>query len=207
MHLHLELKSVPNDRLTEAIERLDQLHQLMAQSPGFIEAQIYRYLGTPGQYLVVRTWRDPDAHQEYRATPEAKKFGVGRSTVMPYKNLAVQHWDEVVRSLGSGNGEFLVRSLHNVGIGNDRAYLASRHQRDALVLEAGGVMDVRTYRPISGVDSLSQALVLERRRDRAGYDAYTESAASIDYESGVADTVYTTELIECYQLIQEVLPS
>ena len=207
MYLHLELKLVPNDRLTEAIERLNQLHQLMARSPGFLEAQIYRYLGAPGQYLIVRTWRNPETHQEYRATPEAKKFGVGRSTVMPYENLAVQHWDEVVRSPGSGEGEFLVRSLHNVGIGSDRAYLASRYQSDALVLKAGGVMDVRTYRPISGVDSMSEALVLERRRDRGGYDAYLESVASNDYESSVADTVYTTKLIECYQIVQEVLPA
>ena len=47
----------------------------MARSPGFLEAQIYRYLGAPGQYLIVRTWRNPETHQEYRATPEAKKFG------------------------------------------------------------------------------------------------------------------------------------
>ena len=207
MYLHLELKSVPNDRLTEAIERLNQLHQLMARSPGFIEAQTYRYLGTPGQYLIVRTWLDSRAHQEYRATPEAKDFGIGRPSVMPYKNLAVQHWDEVMRSLGSGVGEFLVRSFHNVGAGNDRAYLASRHQQDALALKVGGVVDVRTYRPISGVDSLSGALILERRRDRASFDAYMESVASNHYGLGVDDTVYTTEFIECYQLIQEVLPA
>ncbi len=33
------------------------------------------------------------------------------------------------------------------------------------------MVDVRTYRPISGVDDVTEALVLERRHDRAGYGA------------------------------------
>ena len=77
---------------------------------------------------------------------------------------------------------------------------------DALAKAAGGVVDVRSYRPISGVDDATVALVLERRTDRAGYDALLESAASNDYEAGVAPTLYTTTLIECYQLVQEVPP-
>ncbi len=206
MHLHLELKAVPNERLTEGIERLNALHNLMAQTPGFNEAQIWRYLGAPGQYLIVRTWQDAEAHQAYRDTPGAKAFSIGRPAVMPYKNLVVQHWDEVGRFPGDASGNFLVRSLHIVGAGSDDAYLDSRRQRDALARVAGGVVDVRTYRPISGVDDVTEALVLERRTDRAGYDALLESAASNDYEAGVTPTLYTTELIECYQLVQEVLP-
>ena len=207
MHLHLELKAVPNDRLTEGIERLNALHNLMAQTPGFHEAQMWRYLGAPGQYLIVRTWRDAEAHQAYRDTPEAKAFGVGRAAVMPYKNLVVQHWDEVARSPGDASGDFLVRSLHNVGAGSDDAYLDSRGQRDALAMVAGGVVDVRTYRPISGVDDVTEALVLERRTNRAGYDTYLESAPSNDYEANVSPTLYTTQIIECYELVQEVMPA
>jgi hypothetical protein len=99
----------------------------------------------------------------------------------------------------------LVRSLHNVGAGSDDAYLDSRRQYDALVMKAGGVVDVRTYRPLTGVDDITEALVLERRTDRAGYDALLESTASNAYEAGVAPTLYTTALVECYQLVQEVL--
>ena len=205
MYLHLELKAVPNDRLTEGIERLNDMHNLMAQTPGFHEAQMWRYLGAPGQYLIVRTWQDADAHQAYRDTPAAKSFSVGRAPVMPYKNLVVQHWDEVARSPGDSSGDFLVRSLHNVGAGSDDAYLDSRRQYDALVMKAGGVVDVRTYRPLTGVDDITEALVLERRTDRAGYDALLESTASNAYEAGVAPTLYTTALVECYQLVQEVL--
>jgi len=64
---------------------------------------------------------------------------------------------------------------------------------------------VRTYRPLTGVDDITEALVLERRTDRAGYDALLESTASTAYEAGVALTLYTTALVECYQLVQEVL--
>lgn len=203
MYLHLELKQVPHDRLTEAIDRLSRLHALMAQNQGFVEAQTYRYLGSPGQYLVVRTWRDADAHKAYRASPEAVAFGVGRSAVMPYVNLVVQHWDEMARTAGEAKGDFLVRTLHKVGAGSNDAFLESRRRRDALIVKAGGVVDVRTYRPLSGVDDEQAALVLERRTDRVGYDAYLETSASADYEAGVAPTLYTTELVECYEVVQE----
>ncbi len=206
MYLHLELKVVPNERLTEAVDRLFDMHTLMSQNPGFHEAQMWRYLGAPGQYLIVRTWQNPEAHETYRETPAAKSFTVGRASPMPYKNLVVQHWDEVVRSAGDASGDFLVRSLHNVSAGSDDAYLDSRRQRDALATKAGGVVDVRTYRPISGIDDVTEALVLERRTDRAGYDAFLESQPSADYEAKVAPTLYTTQLIECYELVQQVLP-
>ena len=203
MYLHLELKQVPHDRLIEAIERLSRLHALMAQNEGFVEAQTYRYLGSPGQYLVVRTWQDAEAHKAYRASPEAVAFGVGRSAVMPYKNLVVQHWDELARTAGDGVGDFLVRTLHKVGAGSDDAYLDSRRRRDSLDVKAGGVVDVRTYRPLSGVDDEAGAMVLERRHDRAGYDTYLESPASTDYEASVSPGLYTTELVECYEVVQE----
>ena len=206
MYLHLELKAIPVERLTEAIERLYDMHTLMSQSSGFHEAQIWRYLGAPGQYLIVRTWQDHQAHEVYRETPAAKSFSIGRASPMPYKNLVVQHWDEVVRSPGVASGDFLVRSLHNVGAGCDDAYLDSRRQRDALATKAGGEVDVRTYRPISGVDDVTEALVLERRHDRAGYDAFLESQPSADYEANRAATLYTSQLVECYELVQEVLP-
>ena len=206
MYLHLELKTVPNDRLTEAIDRLNDLHTLMSQSDGFLEAQIWRYLGAPGQYLIVRTWQNSEAHETYRGTPAAKSFRDGRTPVMPYKNLAVQGWDELARSTGSSKGDFLVRSLHNVGAGSDNAYLESRRQRDVLDVKAGGVVDVRTYRPLTGVDDLMEALVLERRADRAGYDAFQESQPSADYEANLAPTLYTTQLVECYEIVQQVLP-
>lgn len=206
MYLHLELKVVPNDRLTEGIDRLYDMHTLMAQNPGFHEAQMWRYLGAPGQYLIVRTWEDAQAHGTYRETPAAKDFSVGRPSPMPYRNLVVQHWDEVARSPGDASGDFLVRSLHNVGPGSDDAFLDSRRQYDALAVQAGGVVDVRTYRPISGIDDVTEALVLERRTDRAGYDSFLESVPSADYEANLAPTLYTTQIIECYELVQQVLP-
>ena len=69
------------------------------------------------------------------------------------------------------------------------------------------MVDVRTYRPVSGIDDVTEALALERRHDRAGYDALLETAASNDYEANLAPTLYTTALVECYQLVQEVLPA
>ena len=207
MYLHLELKAVPVERRSEAIERLGRLHGLMAECPGFQEAQIWGYLGNPGQYLIVRTWDTMEDHKAYRASDASKEFAASRPATLPWENQAVQEWDELVRSAGKSKGDYLVRYLDNVGAGSDDAYLDSRRGHDALNVKAGGVVDVRTYRPISGVDDVTEALVLERRHDRAGYDAFLESAPSNDYEANLAPTLYTTALVECYELVQEVLPA
>jgi len=210
MYLHLELKVVPVELLTEAVDRLFDMHTLMSQNDGFVEAHMWRYLGAPGKYLIVRTWQSPEAHETYRETPEAKNFSAGRASPMPYKNLVVQHWNEVARSAGSSQGDFLVRSLHNVGAGSDDAYLAIRRQYDALTAIPGmppaSQVEVRTYRPLTGVDDLTEALVLERRTNRAGYDAFLESQISAGYEASLASTLYTTSIVEFYELVQQVLP-
>ena len=204
MYLHLELKAIPVTRRTEALNRLGKLHGLMSQCSGFQEAQIWGYLGKPGQYLIVRTWDTMEDHKAYRASDASKAFAASRPDVLPWENYAVQEWDEVVRSVGNGVGDFLIRTLQNVGAGSDAAYLDSRRQRDALNLKLGGVVDVRTYQPLTGVDDPAEAMVLERRADRAGYDTFLETSASEDYEAGVAPTLYTTQLVECYELVAEI---
>ena len=206
MYLHLELKAIPVTRRSEAIERLGKLHGLMSQCSGFREAQIWGYLGAPGQYLVVRTWDSMEDHKAYRASDASKAFAASRPDVLPWENQAVQEWDELLRSVGDAKGDFLVHSLHKVRASGWGQYGESRRQRDALDIGAGGVVDIRAYEPLTGVDDMQEALVLERRTDRAGYDAFLESAASADYEAGVEHGLYTTHLVECYALVAEVLP-
>ena len=65
------------------------------------------------------------------------------------------------------------------------------------------VVDVRTYRPISGIDDVTEALVLERRHDRAGYVPSWSRSPPADYGANLAPTLHATSLVECYQLIQE----
>jgi heme-degrading monooxygenase HmoA len=204
MYLHLEMKTIPVTRRTEALNRLGKLHGLMSQCSGFQEAQIYSYLGNPGQFLIVRTWDTMEDHKAYRASDASKAFAASRPEVLPWENYAVQEWDELVRSAGDAKGNFLIRTLQNVGAGSDAVYLDSRRERDALDMKLGGVVDVRTYRPLTGVDDPTEAMVLERRADRAGYDTFLESAASENYETSVAPTLYTNQLIECYELVVEI---
>ena len=200
MYLQLEVKTIANGHLSEALEWLSQLHEVMARNEGFVDARSSQFLGAPGQYLVGRTWVNADAHQAYRATPEAAAFTGGP---MPYKNLLVQRWDELMRSTGNADGNFLVRTIHKIRPESWDEYLESRRRYDFLSLKEGGVVDVRTYRLLaSGSDGI-EALVLERRHSREGYDRLLESSNYVEYEKDLPPGLYNKEFTECYEVIQE----
>ena len=200
MYLQLEVKTIANGQLSEALQWLSQLHGLMTRNEGFIDARSSQFLGNPGQYLVGRTWLNAEAHQAYRATPEAIAFTGGP---MPYKNLLVQRWDELMCSIGDAQGNFLVRTIHKIRSGSWDEYLENRRRYDTLSLREGGVVDVRTYRLLASGSGGTEALVLERRHSRDGYDRLLESSDYIEYEKALSPGLYSTELTECYEVIQE----
>jgi heme-degrading monooxygenase HmoA len=186
MYLHLELKTMSTERLTEAVARLNYLHTLMSGTPGFVDAQICEYLGNPGQYLVVRTWVDQASHHAYRQSDASKEFAASRPAHFIYDNLAVQEWLTFAETPGVAIGGYVVRELHDVT--NWQVFAASQGHR--------GPSGSRTFRMLAkeGADD-TQALVLQRWPGRDPYAASLEGVAKSE-----------AALIECYAVVDEVLP-
>ena len=89
--------------------RLRYLHSLMSKTEGFVEAQVWEFLGNPAQNLVVRTWTEEAAHKAYRASDASKEFAASRPSHFIYENYAVEEWDCVIDTTGAGPvGDYLV---------------------------------------------------------------------------------------------------
>lgn len=204
MYLHVELKTVPTNRQTEAIDRLTRLHRLMAAAPGFHDAHICAYLGDPARYLITRTWQDAAAHAAYRASPAQREYAQNRPAVLPWENTAVQEWESILVSDGSGSGNYVVRTLYDVAQGRGDDFLEDRRRHDSLQSQAGGLIYVRSYRPLNGApETAGQALVLERYADRRAYNRYLESAERAEYERHEDSGISQPKLIECYEVVRE----
>jgi heme-degrading monooxygenase HmoA len=194
MYLHLELKTMSTERLTEAVARLHYLHSMMAASPGFVEAQICEYLGNPGQYLVIRTWLDEASHRGYRASDASKVFAASRPAHFIYDNLAVQEWDCLLDAPGKATGDYIVRELKTIDPNAWQAEVGAREEINAEALQAGGVESLRLYRMLANEKAdNTQALILNRWSGRDAYVGYLEGR-----ERPAADVV------ESYQVVDEI---
>jgi quinol monooxygenase YgiN len=206
MYLHLELKTMATNRLAEAVERLHLLHSLMATAPGFVSAQICQYLGNPGRYLVVRTWTDGSAHAAFRQTAPAREFAASRPAGFIYDNLAVQEWQRVLDTPGTTDGDYLVRRLHSIEPAGWEAFVSERRQLDAVALRSGGVAGLRTFRMLANEKADdTKAFILERWASRDAYLRFLESPHLAEFQRQARFD--GSELIECYQIEDEVLPS
>ncbi len=206
-YLHLELKAVPLDRHTAMIARLTQLHGLMSQAPGFVDAQISRYLGNPTQYLITRTWADAAVHAAYRQSDVQKAFAANPAVGL-WQNLLVQEWEDVQAAPGSSSGGFVVRSLYQLPDGGWEGFLATRRGFDRAALASGGVQHLKTYRRLdrSG-DGAHEALLLRRWTGRAAYDAYLEHADRAAAVAAAGPDAVQPTVTECYELVLEHLPA
>jgi heme-degrading monooxygenase HmoA len=197
MYLHLEHKRMATARLAESVDRLHLLHSLMSKSSGFLEAQIWEYLGNPGRYLVTRIWQSAAAHRDFRRTQAAIEFAAGRPSGFIYENLAVQEWQQVLENQGLYDGPCLVcvhAGLESAGI---EALVAARAGYAGLALERGAG-HLRTFAPLEGAERGGSALLaLDRWSSR---EAFVESLGAASEMSG-----WDFDNLECYLLVDEVV--
>jgi len=66
-------------RLSEAVERLSGLFEMMRRQPGFLSAEVLQNVASPATLLVLHAWRDLADWQTYQNSPEKLAFTAGRS--------------------------------------------------------------------------------------------------------------------------------
>jgi len=197
---------VPLDKHTAAIARLTQLHGLMSQAPGFVSAQMWRYLGNATQYLVTRTWGSAAVHAAYRQSDAQKAFAANPAVGL-WQNLLVQEWEDVQVAEGTSSGQFTVRNLYDIGPAGWDGFLAQRRGFDRAALTSGGVQALTTYRRLDrNGDAPNEALLLRRWTGRAAYDRYLEHEDRAACVAAAGESAPRPAVTECYELVVEHLP-
>jgi heme-degrading monooxygenase HmoA len=63
-------RTVPQDRLKDAIRLFRELRSLALDQPGYISGETLRKLGRPEDFLVISTWQSSDDWKKWVATEE-----------------------------------------------------------------------------------------------------------------------------------------
>ena len=207
MFLLQEILRMSNSRQTEGIKRLQWIHSLMKPQPGFVKAEIARYLGNPTDYLILRAWDSIDAYTAFRQTDDGQNYSKNRPEGL-YQGLPVgKNWDLVIDSPGGVPGNYVVRSIYLPAEGRDAEFIENRRRHDPLALQVPNQSGLQTFR-CTDEDEPGKGtfLCLARRVDRDAYNQYLESPQAAEYRKGNPRGLYKTQVTECYEVIDTVTP-
>lgn len=207
MYALQEILRCSNSRQTEAIKRLQWIHGLMQPAPGFVKAQVSRFLGNPTDYLILRIWDSQQDWTNFRATPDGQNYPKDRPEGL-YEGLPVgRNWERVIDSPAGATGNYLVRSIYKVAEGRGDEFIANRQRHDGLAVQIPGTVGLETWRCTDDAEEHKDTfLCLARRVDRDAYNAYLESPQAAEYRKGNPRGLYRTQATECYEILDELLP-
>lgn len=207
MFLLQEILKVRNTRQTEAVQRLNWIHNLMKPHERFVAGVVARYLGNPTDYLVLRMWDSGDAYRAFRQTEDGQNYPKSRPEGL-YEGVPVgREWELKIDSPGSGPGPYLVRSVYRVAPENAGEFVENRRRHDGLALQVPETASLQTFQCLDTDSEHSDTfLCLARRVSRDAYNAYLESPQSAEYRSGNRRGLYSTVSTECYEVVDEVRP-
>jgi heme-degrading monooxygenase HmoA len=207
MFLLQELLKVNQRRQSELIARQHWIHGLMQMSPGFVGAQLSRFLGNPTDYLVLRMWQDEASFLAFRATDEGANYGKNRPEGLFEGVASGRRYASVIESPAGGSGNFIVRSQYGVEPGRGDEFVKNRERHDGLAVQIPGTVYLHTFRcdDVEG-DAKNTYLCIARRANREAYDAYLESPQAEEYRKGNVRGLYKTLGTELYEIVDEVKP-
>ena len=208
MFLIQEILMVANNRQSEAVKRLEWIHGLMQQHPGFTNAQVARYLGNVTQYLILRGWQDAASFDAFRQTPDGQGYSKNRPEGL-YEGAPVgRRWDMVIESTGEASGDFLSRSVYKVADGRWDEFAENRRGHDKLALQVPGIQYLRHYRCTDeDPEYKDTSLLLTRRTDRDAYNALLESPQALEYRNGTPRGLFQSQVTECYEIVSDIYPA
>jgi heme-degrading monooxygenase HmoA len=207
MFLFQELRHVPEQRQTEALDRQYWIHGLMAQHPGFQRAIACRYAGATDRYAWFRFW-DSDADQvSFRRSPAADYSAsrpVGLYEPLPNAIAGTARWECELQEGVPGEGAFCVRSVYRVPTGEELAFWQLRRRHDEIASGCKGIYWLASFRPLDAA-SAGLFISLLRASDREAYNAFLESSAMSAYRQHLSETGCETLAVECYEVVHEVI--
>jgi len=194
-------------RQSELVARQHWIHGLMQPNPGFVGAQLARFLGNATDYLVLRAWRDEASMAAFRATEAGANYGKNRPEgLFDGLSCARRHLSSVETS-GSGSGNLIVRRHYAVDPQHHEAFVRSRERHDAAVAQAPGTVYLHTLRCIDTEgDGQNTFLGIARYESRDAYNAYLQSAPLAAYRREESAGLYTILEDELYEVVDEVRP-
>lgn len=200
MYLINEILNFAPGRRDEALARLEWIHGLMADKPGFYRALVAKYLGDGTRHTVLRLWESEDAFQRFRETPDGN-YGRNRPEGLYANDQVVPRWNSVFETAGSGAGRYLVKVQREVPEGAWGAFTEAWKQMAAAAIAGGRVAEQRSFRAADR----SEALTIARFRDRAAFENLLESSEYAKARTAMPEGVNLVST-HCFEVVSEVTP-
>jgi heme-degrading monooxygenase HmoA len=185
-------------RRQEALKRLEYIHGLMSDKPGFHKAIVAKYLGDGTRHTVLRFWDSDDAFQRFREGPDGN-YGRNRPEGLYQNDAVVPRWNSIFESSDSEEGNFLVKVQREVPENAWDQFIAAGRQLSANATPT--VFDERTFR----ATDRSEALTVARFRDRAAFEDLLESPGFVKIRNTMPEGVKLVSSA-CYEIVSEVQP-
>lgn len=202
MYLNYEMLPVNRGRHFDVEERLVSGFVLARKMPGFVEAQVGKYLGSSTLYIAVRRWRDKASFEGWGKSPERQQYASARPPGLYASDP--KHWflDEALDTRGDGQGNFLVSTEFTL---SDPArweeFLAVRRDHDRVCVDFGGIVSLRHYR-----DTANPATVrlLARSRSRFDHERLTAGSEIAAWRQRAPEGLFTIGDSQFFEVVREV---
>ncbi len=201
MYLVHETLPITPGRHRAVEQRLASGHELMKELPGFVEAQVCKYLGNSVRYLAIRRWQDKAAYDAWGASPQREKYVASRPPGLYTENPSFQYLQEVLETKGNARGSFVALNYMDVDAARWSDLIEVRRRHDAAAVGVGGIAYLRTYR---NAEDGSKAVSLWRCGSREDIERIGESDTMEAWRKTVPAGLMTIKSRDFYEVVHEL---
>ena len=188
MYMVEEIVDIALGRHVAGRKYIQDLFDLMRDTPGFRNGQLAAYCGNIRQHMILTFWEDADGYQQWLNSAEAKKLSeAGR----PYRVRpgAGKFWELFLDTPGPEQGNFLNQGILQVrDLARWDEFMEQRHEHDANAQSAGGLVYVRSYKYVGEVEephfNPRTTAIQVRRTGRPAYERSVEMNAAKEAAHG-----------------------
>jgi heme-degrading monooxygenase HmoA len=172
----------------------------MAQLPGFIEAQVCKYLGNSAEYLAIRRWESHEAFEGWGKSPQREQYAAARPSGLYTDQPAFLHLEEVLETRGDAGGTFLGCNYFSVDPDRWDEFIDLRRKHDGAYTSGGGVVYLRLHRD---TQDPARAVFLFRCAGREAQERITESEALDAWRKTVPEGLMKITSRRYFEIVHE----